>query len=119
MPHYTRAVKLLKKTGHRENEYAMQLTNLGYCLQDTGRLADARETLQLSIAEIDRLQMPRKWRSEPLAILADMEFAAGRVAHAIELEKAAIAALEGAEGSDVEGMRAYEQQQLAAWTKRK
>ena len=35
-----------------------------------------------------------------------------------ELEKAALAALEGAEGSDVEAMRKYEQDQLAAWTKR-
>ena len=119
LPHYTRAVQLLKKTGQRENEHAMQLTNLGFCLQDTGRLADARDTLQLSIAEIDRLQMARKWKSEPLAILADMEFAAGHKAAAIELEKAALAALEGAEGSDVDGMREYEQTQLATWTKRK
>ncbi len=118
LPHYTRAVQLLKKTGHGENEHAMQLTNLGFCLQDTGRIADARETLQLSIAEIDRLQLPRKWKSEPLAILADMEFAAGNKGRAIELEKAALAALEGAEGSDVEAMRKYEQDQLAAWTKR-
>ncbi len=119
LPHYTRAVQLLKKTGQRENEHAMQLTNLGFCLQDTGRLADARETLQRSINEIDRLQMARKWKSEPLAILADMEFAAGKVAAAIELEKAALTALEGAEGSDVDGMREYEQTQLATWTKRK
>ncbi len=119
LPHFTRAVQLLKKTGQRENDHAMQLTNLGFCLQDTGRLADARETLQLSIAEIDRLQMARKWKSEPLAILADMEFAAGKVAAAIELEKAALTALEGAEGSDVEAMREYEQTQLATWTKRK
>lgn len=118
LPHYTRAVKLLKQTGHRENEHAMQLTNLGYCLQDTGRLADARETLQLSINEIDRLQMARKWKSEPLAVLADMEFTAGHVARAIELEKAAIAALEGVEGSDAATMREYEQTQLATWTKR-
>ena len=47
-----------------------------------------------------------------------MEFAAGNKARAIELEKAALAALEGAEGSDVEAMRKYEQDQLAAWTKR-
>jgi tetratricopeptide (TPR) repeat protein len=118
LPHYTRAVKLLEQSGHGENEHAMQLTNLGYCLQDTGRLADARKTLEQSLAEIDRLQMPKKWKSEPLAILADMEFAAGRVAKAIELEKAALAALEGELGSDVAAMREYEQTQLKAWTKK-
>jgi tetratricopeptide (TPR) repeat protein len=118
LPHYTRAVKLLAQSGHGENEHAMQLTNLGYCLQDTGRLAEARKTLEHSLAEIDRLQMPRRWKSEPLAILAEMEFAAGRVAKAIELEKAAIAALDGETGSDVAAMRDYQQQQLKAWTKR-
>jgi len=118
LPHYTRAVKLLEQSGHAENEHAMQLTNLGVCLQDTGRLAQAREALQRSLAEIDRLQMPKKWKSEPLATLAEMAFADGHVAKAIELEKAALSAIEGEPGSDVVAMREYEQQQLKAWTKR-
>ncbi len=118
LPHYTRAVKLLEQGGQAENDHATQLTNLGYCLQDTGRLEDARKALQLSLDEIDRLQMPKKWKSEPLAILADMAFTAGQRAKAIELEKAALAAIEGEPGSDVQTMREYIQLQLKTWTKR-
>ncbi len=117
LPHYTRAVKLLEQSGHGENEHAMQLTNLGYCLQDTGDVSKGREVLRRSLAEIERLQMPNKWKSEPLAVLADLAFADGHKAKAIELEKQAIAALEGEAGSDVAAMRDYENTQLKAWTK--
>ena len=45
----------------------------------------------LVLAEIERLHMPKHWTSEPLAALADLEFAAGNKAKAIELEKKALA----------------------------
>jgi hypothetical protein len=97
----------------------MQLTNLGYCLAEVGRTDDARKTLLQSIEEIERLHMPKRWLSEPNAALADLEYAAGNQAKAIELEKKAIAALVGETGSDVQALRQYEEEQLAAWAKKK
>jgi hypothetical protein len=63
--------------------------------------------------------MPVHWTSEPLAALADLEFAAGNKAKAIDMEKKAIAALGAAKGSDVNALLQYEQEQLDAWTKPK
>jgi hypothetical protein len=97
----------------------VQLTNLGFCLADVGRVAEGRKILLQSIQEIERLHMPMRWLSEPYAALADLEFADGNKAKAIELEKKAIAALEGDKGSDSAALLQYEQEQLEAWTKPK
>jgi tetratricopeptide (TPR) repeat protein len=118
IPHFQRAVEMLEQSGHGQNEHALQLTNLGFCLADVGRTAEGRKALQRSIEEIERLQMPKRWLSEPRAALADLEYAAGNKKKAIELEKKAIAALEGEEGTDVAALRQYEQEQLDAWTKK-
>lgn len=118
LPHYRRAVNLLERSGQHENDHATQLTNLGYCLQDVGRVAEARPVLERSLAELERLQMPKKWRAEPLAILADLEAAAGRRARAIELDRLALAALDGEQGSDVAAMREYIAAQIKTWSRR-
>ena len=110
-------MKLLEQSGHAENEHALQLTNLGYCLADVGRTAEGRKVLQESVAEISRLHMRKRWLSEPLAALANLEFAAGNKKKAVELVKRAIAALDGEQGSDVIALRQYEAEQLTAWTK--
>lgn len=117
IPHFERALKLLEQNGHAENEHALQLTNLGYCLADVGRTAEGRKVLLRSLDELERLRMPKRWSSEPLAALADLELAAGNKKKAIELMTRALAALDGERGSDVEALRQYEAEQLAAWTK--
>jgi eukaryotic-like serine/threonine-protein kinase len=119
IPHFEAAIKLLEQTGHGENEHAMQLTNLGFCLADVGRVAEGKKTLLRSIDEIERLKMPKHWLSEPYAALADIEFTAGNKAKAIELEKKALAAIGDAKGSDVDALRQYEEEQLATWTNAK
>ncbi len=117
IPHFQRAIEMLEQSGHGQNEHALQLTNLGFCLADVGRTAEGKKALKRSIDEIQRLQMPTRWLSEPLAALADLEFAAGHRAKAIELEKKALAALADEQGTDIAALRQYEQEQLAAWTK--
>lgn len=118
IPHFEKAVKLLEQNGHAENEHALQLTNLGFCFADVGRTAEGRKVLQQSLDELERLHMPKRWFSEPLAALADLEYAAGNKKKAIELEKKAIAALADEQGTDVAVLRQYEQEQLDAWTKK-
>jgi serine/threonine-protein kinase len=117
IPHFEKALKLLEAGGHGENEHALQLTNLGFCLADVGRTAEGRKVLLRSLDEIEQLRMPKRWSSEPLAALADLEYAAGNKKKAVELEQKAIAALADEKGSDVEALRQYEQEQLANWTK--
>ncbi len=117
IPHFEKAVRLLEQSGHAENEHALQLTNLGYCLADVGRTTEGRKVLQQSLDELDRLHMPKRWSSEPLAALADLEHTAGNKQQAIEQMQRALASLDGEHGSDVEALRQYETEQLAAWTK--
>ena len=117
IPHFEKAVKLLEQNGHAENEHALQLTNLGYCLVDVGRTVEGRKVLQQSLDEIERLHLPKRWSSEPLAALADMEFAGGNKKKAIEQMRHALESLDGEQGSDVEALRQYETEQLATWTK--
>ena len=117
IPHFERAIELLEQSGQSEDQRALQLTNLGFCLGDIGRTAQAKKVLQESIDELDRLRMPKRWTAEPLAALADLEHAAGKRKKAIDLDKRALAALVDEEGSDVAALRQYIEEQLAAWTK--
>jgi tetratricopeptide (TPR) repeat protein len=119
IPHFQRAVQLLESSGHGENDHALQLTNLGYCLADVGRVDEGRKTLLRSIDEIERLHMPAMWLAEPLAALGDLEYAAGNKAKAIELDQKALEKLAESKGSDVAGLRQYIEEQLATWTKQK
>jgi len=119
IPHFEHAIKLLELNGHAENERAMQLTNLGFCYGDVGRTAEAKKTLQLSLDEIDRLHMPKRWLAEPYGALGDLEYAAGNKAKAIELDRKAIAALADEAGTDAAALRQYIEEQLATWTKTK
>jgi tetratricopeptide (TPR) repeat protein len=119
IPHFQRAVLLLEQSGHGENDHALQLTNLGFCLADIGRVQEGRKMLQRSIEEIERLHMPAQWLAEPLAALADLEFAAGNKAKAIELDQKALEKLADLKGTDVAGLRQYIEEQLATWTKSK
>jgi tetratricopeptide (TPR) repeat protein len=119
IPHFQRAIQLLDQNGHGENERALQMTNLGFCLADVGRTDEGRKYLQKSIEEIERLHMPARWLAEPYAALADLEYAAGHKATAIELAKKSIASLEGEQGSDVIALRKYAEESLAMWTKQK
>ena len=116
IPHFEKAVNLLEQSGNSENQHALQLTNLGFCLSDVGRTKEARTALNRSLTEIEQLHMPKRWRAEPLAVLADIEFAAGHKAKAIELEKEAITTLDGDKGTDVTAMLSYMHEQLAKWT---
>ena len=78
-----------------------------------------RTTLQLSLDEIERLHMPKRWAAEPLGALGDLEYAAGNKTKAIELDKKALAALADQTGTDVSGLRQYLDEQLATWPKTK
>jgi tetratricopeptide (TPR) repeat protein len=119
IPHFQRAVQLLEQSGHGEDSHALQLTNLGFCLTDVGRIPEGRKLLQQSIEEIERLHMPSQWLAEPYAALGDLEAAAGNRAKAIELDKKALASLADQKGSDVAALRQYIEEQLATWTKKK
>jgi tetratricopeptide (TPR) repeat protein len=119
IPHFERAIKMLEQSGHGENERALQLTNLGFCLGDIGRTAEAKKALLRSIEEVERLHMPKRWIAEPLAALADIEIAAGNRKKAIELAQRALAALADEKGSDVAALRAYIEGQLADWQKKR
>jgi len=118
LPHLEKALLLLDQNGQSENQHALQLTNLGFCLHDTGRDKEARSSIERSLAEIKHLEMSKRWQSEPLAILADIEHAAHHDAKAVDLIKQALAALEGERGSDVDELRADEQARLKDWAKR-
>ena len=117
LPHLQRALQLLDQNGQQENQHALQLTNLGFCLHDTGRDKEGRAAIERSLDEISHLDMAKRWRSEPLAVLAEIEHAAGHRAKAIELVKQALVALEGEQGSDVVELRKDEQERLRLWAR--
>jgi tetratricopeptide (TPR) repeat protein/tRNA A-37 threonylcarbamoyl transferase component Bud32 len=119
LPHFERAVRLLEQNGHAENERALQLTNLGYCLAEVGRTAEAKQALLHSIDEVERLRMPKRWLAEPFAALADLERAAGNRNKAIELAQRALDTLTDEKGSDVVALREYIAGQLNDWIKQR
>jgi len=118
IPHFERAIALLEQTGHGDQQHALQLTNLGFCLADVGRTAEGRKALQRSIEEIEHLRLPILWTAEPRAALADLEYADGHRSTAIDLATRALAALDGQPGSDVAALRDYIAEQLATWRKK-
>jgi tetratricopeptide (TPR) repeat protein len=117
IPHFERAIHLYEVNGHDPKAHAQQLTNLGVCYFEAGRLDDAKKTLDQSIGEIETNHYDRRWLSEPKAQLADMEYAAGHKAEAIRIETEALAAIEGLPGEDITAMRQYETEQLATFRK--
>ena len=118
IPHFERSLHITEVSGHDPRDHALHLIDLGFCLADVGRIDEGRNVLTRALAELDDLHMNKRWYSEPYAALADLEEAAGHRAAAIELEQKALAALRDDPGGDATRMRAYEQQQLDAWTKK-
>ena len=115
IPHIERALHLIEKNHNAAQQHALQLTEYGACLGDVGRNDEARVALDRSIGELDEVHAALRWYAEPRALLADLEWAAGHHAKAIELVRAAIAAGNDDPSADMKDLVAREHEQLAAW----
>jgi tetratricopeptide (TPR) repeat protein len=117
LPHLERAIHIVEVSGHDPRDHAQYLVDLGACQIDVGRIDEGKNTMLRAISELDDLHMAGRWYSEPYAALADLEFAAGRPAAAIELEEKALAAIAEDKDPDAVPLRAYEHQQLELFQK--
>ena len=117
LPHTERALQVLEHNGTDPKRHALELTELGACLADVDRLADAQTALRRSLAEMTDLKMTQRWFSEPNAILAEIAFTQGHKAEALALMKTALAATAGDTSSDLKALHDQEQARIAEWTK--
>ena len=115
LPHIERALHLLEKNHDAAQQHANELTEYGACLADVGRNDEARVAVDRALGELDELHAASRWYVEARALLADLEWAAGHKAKAIELVHAAIAAGAGDPSFDVKDLVAREREELAEW----
>jgi eukaryotic-like serine/threonine-protein kinase len=115
IPHIERALHLIETNHNDARQHALQLTEYGACLADVGRNDEARVAIDRSLGELDEIHAALRWYAEPRAMLADLEWAAGHHAKAIELVHAAIAAGKDDPSSDTKDLVAREHEELAEW----
>jgi len=117
IPHHEHAIAILDRIGRGGPDLANELINLGTCLSDVGRLADARQALDRGLAGMDAAGMPEVDHSEGWAVLADLEWKDGHHARAIELARKVLAATEGVDRPDIKPVHDFIRESLATWTK--
>jgi tetratricopeptide (TPR) repeat protein len=114
IPRFEHAIAIIERAGHGGTELAAHLTNLGACLADVGRDAEARPILERSLAEQAKVGVPEVERSEAYALLAEIAWRAGQKAKAITLAKQVIALTAGLD-EPAAGLHSYMEKQLAGW----
>jgi len=117
IPHIERALQLLEHNGTDPKRHALQLTELGACLADVDRLAEAQSALRRSLAEMTDLHMTLRWFSEPNAVLAEIAFTQGHKPEALALMKTALAATAGDPSEEMQVLRGEERARIAEWSK--
>jgi tetratricopeptide (TPR) repeat protein len=117
IPHFERALAIDDKAGTTGTDLAIDLTNLGACLDDVGRYAEARPLIERALSEFTAAGVSQRDRCEANAFLADLEWHAGRHARAIEIANSVIQVTEGAP-PPYAAIHEVMQKQLAAWTRK-
>ena len=114
LPHFERALAILGKTGRAGAQLVSHLTNLGACLADVGRDAEARPIVERALSEFAVIEAPERERAEAKAILAEVEWRTGHRDRALELARQVIEATAGAD-APYNVLHDYMKQELADW----
>ena len=114
--HYERAVALSIRANERPEEQAIAYLNLGTCLADVGRTAEARPNIEKAIAGWQGTDAPE--RAGALAIFADLEAEAGQYTHALALAREARSIGDAKDNPYFTALREHLDEQIAAWSKR-
>jgi tetratricopeptide (TPR) repeat protein len=117
LPHTERALQLLEHSGTDPKHHAFELVELGACLADVDRLAEAQDALHRALAEMADLHMSPHWVAEPDAVLAEIAFTQGHKADALALMRTAFAATGEDASADSKALRADVHARIAEWTK--
>ncbi|HEU0035592.1 MAG TPA: serine/threonine-protein kinase [Kofleriaceae bacterium] len=118
LPHLERALAILHKDGRGGVQVISVLTNLGACLSDVGRDAEARPILERALSELSSIQASELERSEQRALLAEVEWRAQHRERAIELARQVVTATDGA-APPYDVLHGYMKDELATWLRRK
>jgi eukaryotic-like serine/threonine-protein kinase len=117
IPHFERALAIVDRAGRTGTDVAIDLTNLGACLSEVGREAEARPLIERSLALFAAAGVSELARIETNAISAELEWSAGHHDHAIELAKRVVAVSEGAD-EPYKTIHDQMQKRVVEWTHR-
>ena len=115
LPHYERAVEIEQKNASGD-ALAINLVNLGVELHYANRDTEARARVEQALAIEDRTGVDPRGHIDGWQLLAELEWAAGHRAHAIELSRQALAAIGDDPRPQWVTVRKFEQATIAAWT---
>ena len=115
LPHYQRAVEIEAKNVAGD-ALAIDRVNLGMALHDLGRDAEARVQVEQALELEDKAGVDPKGRLDAWRLLAEIEWAAGHRAHAIELAREALATIGDDPRPLAVAMRKFEEDTIAAWS---
>ncbi|MGE0395960.1 MAG: protein kinase [Kofleriaceae bacterium] len=117
IPHYERALAMSLRAKEPPTQQSISYLNLGVCLADVGRNAQARPLIEKAVAGWEGTDIPE--RAAGLAMLADLEADAGKRTEAIALARKALAVIAGKDSDYFTALREHLDEQIAAWTKRR
>ncbi|MGN6110245.1 MAG: protein kinase domain-containing protein [Kofleriaceae bacterium] len=118
LPHFERAVSIYERAGQQGPLLASSMINLGACLADVGRDAEAHAQLVRALELAEQTHMADRDRAEAWTLLADLEFKAGHRARAIELAHKVLASTTDEDGPAWAELRSYvREEQLGRWTR--
>jgi tetratricopeptide (TPR) repeat protein len=114
--HFEAALAVYARLGTTGDDVAEVDVSLAAALAALRRDADARDRIDQALAELDRAGVSPQGRVGAWRVLADLEHRAGRRGHAIELERAVVAAIPADAPPDARALRGDAEAQIAAWS---
>ncbi len=114
--HYERALELSIRANEPAPSQSIARLNLGTCLLDIGRIADARPHIEKAVAGWEGTDAPE--RAGGLAMFAELEARAGNRPRALALAREALVIAGRKDNEYFQVLRENLKEQIAAWSKR-
>ncbi len=116
IPHHERSLALSLRAQEPPTQQAISYLNLGACLMEVGRRAEARPHIEKAIAAWEGSDVPE--RAVGMATLADLEASDGHYARALTLARQALDVIRGKDTEYFKMLREHLDEQIATWSKK-
>ncbi len=116
IPHHERSLALSLRAQEPPTQQAISYLNLGACLMEVGRRAEARPHIEKAIAAWEGSDVPE--RAAGMATLADLEASDGHYARALTLARQALDVIRGKDTEYFKMLHEHLDEQIATWSKK-